>query len=161
MKKKTTPPKPWERQPSEGKKAFEAFTCYRDLGTDRSLTKVEQKYNKNRALIARWSSNWNWVERANAWDDELDRRTREEIAKGVTSMRKKHIDISNAMLTKALKAMSELNPKDMTPKDIKEFIKLATELERISRIPEMDGKDGETEGRLADLINGLMDETAI
>ena len=36
--------------------------------------------------------------------------------------------------TKALEALKGLKPEEMTPKDIKEFIKMATELERLNRM---------------------------
>ena len=67
-------------RPLESGKAWEAFCWYRDLGPDRSLDKVEQKYNKSRPLLARWSGLYHWVERALAYDlyrTEMSRREAE------------------------------------------------------------------------------------
>lgn len=52
--------------------AFAAFAAYRDFGTERSLGQVQQKVNKSYRLMARWSSQWNWVERAKAYDAHID-----------------------------------------------------------------------------------------
>lgn len=64
--------KPWEPQPKESMPAFAAFAEYRDLGADRGLSAVQQKVGKCARLIARWSSKWNWVERAKAYDARID-----------------------------------------------------------------------------------------
>lgn len=63
--------RPWDKRPDETDKAFKAFTDYLDFGPDRSLEKVRQKYNKNTSYIrqlGKWSSAYNWVERASAYD---------------------------------------------------------------------------------------------
>lgn len=60
---------PWERQPQETAKAYEAFVTYRDLGAARSAAKTAEKLGKSIRLIAEWSSQWRWVIRVRAWDD--------------------------------------------------------------------------------------------
>lgn len=65
-------PNPWDTRPSESAPAYAAFAEYRELGPERSLEAVRLKVGKNPRLIARWSSNWNWVERARAYDAHLD-----------------------------------------------------------------------------------------
>src|SRR5690606_17803428 len=67
----------WERQGGETDKAYEAFALYRDMGVNRSVRDVAQQLGKSAALIARWSSKKNWVERVSAWDDHEDERRRE------------------------------------------------------------------------------------
>ena len=47
---------PWERQPHESAKAYEAFCSYRDMGSSRSTAKVQQEIGKSKRLIDRWSS---------------------------------------------------------------------------------------------------------
>jgi len=73
----------FERQDGETVKAFEAFKVYRDLGPERSLAKVaEIRYGKttsNARQVARWSSRFDWVERAAAWDDYHEMIRREII----------------------------------------------------------------------------------
>lgn len=74
-------PDAWERQELETAKAYAAFCCYRDLGKCRSLEKVSQELTKSVSLIRRWSSDWNWVKRSEAYDAHQElaaRRTREK-----------------------------------------------------------------------------------
>lgn len=75
---------PWSRQPNETDKSYLAFTCYRDLGYERSLAKAEVRYRAKLDInpkplsdlptpqIEQWSSKFLWVERVAAYDDWLD-----------------------------------------------------------------------------------------
>lgn len=137
----------WERQPGESAKAYEAFASYRDLGSERSITKVVQELNKSRALIGRWSKDWDWVERARAWDNELARQAKAAAVKRVQDMTGRHINIAMQLQKKALEALAALDLEEMSPKDIKEFIKAATELERANRLAEAElDRDGRSTG---------------
>ena len=129
----TAPPEPWERQDDESPQAFEAFQIYRDLGAERSLLKVEQKLAKSHALISKWSTEKQWVERVRAWEREQDRQIRETLTKGRVSMLKNHTDIATAMLVKSVKALQKLPIEEMTPRDISTMVDVAAKLERISR----------------------------
>jgi hypothetical protein len=74
--------KTYERQDGETTKAYTAFTIYRDMGSVRSLDRVEEKIygtqighkrGTNLTSLKRWSREWNWVERCRDYD--LDRET--------------------------------------------------------------------------------------
>lgn len=146
--------KPWERQKGESEKAYEAFAAYRDMGPERSITKVSQSLNKTRALIGRWSSQWNWTERARAYDNELEKEARAKAVKDRKAMTDRHIGIAMQLQKKALEALGSLSVEDMSPKDIKEYIKMATDLERLNRtLEEESGKGGsDAPTQLADTI---------
>lgn len=146
--------KPWERQKGESAQAFEAFAKYRDLGTERSITKVVQELNKTRALIGRWSSQWEWKERVRAYDNELEKEARKKAVADRKAMTERHIGIAMQLQKKALEALSTLSVEDMSPKDVKEYIKMATDLERLNRtLEEESGKSGgEASASLADSI---------
>lgn len=128
-------PKPWERQPGESMKAYEAFKIYRDLGPmDRSQEKVKEKLDKSsRATIGKWSSEFNWVKRAKAWDDEQDRVIRAENLKEITKMRKRHADLAVDMLVKAAKALKKIPEDEISAREISQMVDTASKLERISR----------------------------
>lgn len=126
-------PEPWERQESESAQAFQGFALYRDMGAGRSLAKVAQELGKSKALMERWSVRWQWGQRAEAWDEELDRQLRRELTKGVVEMRKNHADIARAMLSKSLEALQRIPIEKMGPKDIATMVDVASKLERISR----------------------------
>ena len=127
------PPELWERQDGESAQAFQAFAAYRDMGAERSLHKVAEKLSKSDALMKRWSSQWHWGIRADAWDDELDRRSCRELQKGIAEMRKNHVGIAKAMLVKSLQALQRIPVDEMTPRDVATMVDVAAKLERISR----------------------------
>ena len=128
-----TQPELWERQEGESAQAFQGFAAYRDMGAERSLAKVAQKLGKSKALMERWSVRWQWVMRADLWDDEMDRLSRRELEKGITGMRRNHVNIAKAMLVKALQALQRIPVDEMTPKDVSTMVDVAAKLERISR----------------------------
>jgi hypothetical protein len=67
--------RPRHRQPGETDKTYQAFLTYRNLEPPfRSITRVVSELNKSRKLFGRWSSQWDWVERAAAWDEEQEIR---------------------------------------------------------------------------------------
>lgn len=89
---------PWEQQPREPRIAYACFCVYRDLGTDRSLTKAYREAiarreressipsrrvgsTRNRATGQwhTWSRQWEWEKRAQAWDNHLDRMRRDAL----------------------------------------------------------------------------------
>lgn len=130
-------PEPWERWESESTKAYEAFSIYRDMGRERSLSKVAEKLQKSETLMGRWSRTYDWVKRAAKWDDEQDRIEREtaqkEQAKAIRDMRKRHADLGQAMLIKAARALTRIPDDEIKPGDISRMVDVASKLERISR----------------------------
>lgn len=138
----------WERLPGESAKAFEAFRLYRDLPpSERSVREVARRLNKNLTTIAQWSSKYRWVERAQAWDDEVDRRAREAHLRAVKEMRERHARYAVALQMKALDRLKQMDPDELEPLEVLKFIVEAAKLERLARgepdtIQEHTGKDG-------------------
>lgn len=131
--KKATVNKPWERQEGEGEKAFAAFSLYRDKGSERTLASVANELQKSYTLIRRWANTWNWSERVREFDNDKERQAKKEAEKGLRDMHSRQIKIAMSVQAKALQALELLNPSIMEAKDIKDFIKMATELERLNR----------------------------
>ncbi len=125
--------KPWEQQHGESGPAFEAFSTYRDLGPGRTVTAVAEKLQKSDSLLRRWKGKWNWRERAVAYDSAIAEEARRKVIKEHKEMGIRHIGIAMQLQKKALEALNILEAEEMTPKDIREFIKMATDLERLSR----------------------------
>lgn len=149
--------KPWERQEGEGAKAFEAFNIYLKLGTERSQQDVANELSKSRQLIGRWSATYGWVERAAAYDAEIQRQAHAEAFKKKRKMNDRHISIALKMQEKALATLAGMKPEDIDPKTLVSLIREATKLERESRaevIADTDPHKGEQaqSGTLADAI---------
>ena len=124
----------WERRKGESEQAYETFSIYRDLGLQRSNAKVCERLSKSRQLISRWKTQHDWDERARAYDNDLAKKAHAEAVRDLKDMTGRHIRMAVQLQAKALEALKELKPAEMTPKDIKEFIKMATELERLNRM---------------------------
>ena len=75
--------KTWLRQSNESAKAYEAARTYFEMGASRSLEVVRRKLGKSKEICERWSSKYDWVARARAYDDhqqELQEKAREKAA---------------------------------------------------------------------------------
>lgn len=146
--------KPWERQKGESEKAYEAFSTYRDMGEKRTFAAVAEKLQKSDSLIRRWKNQWNWQERVRAYDNDLEKEARAKAVKDRKAMTERHIGIAMQLQKKALEALTTLAVEDMSAKDIKEYIKMATDLERLNRTLEEHSKSERADGpaQLADTI---------
>lgn len=134
MKKDLYPLDPWEKQPKETDKQFEAFQIFRDMPqSTRTRTKVAEQLQKSIQLIYRWSKRNNWKERVQAWDRETDRKERQKRLDEIIKMRAKHADIAVVMLVKGLKALKEIPEDEIKVSDAIKMLETGAKLERISR----------------------------
>lgn len=71
-----------EQNPSESSKAFHAYECYRDLGTQRTIAQAYARYRKDEtalkpsASFLNWKSDFDWDDRVKEFDlvEETRRR---------------------------------------------------------------------------------------
>ena len=101
---------------------------------ERSVRKVTQRLNKSLTLIGKWSSRYNWPERARAYDRDLDRQAHAQAVREVRSMTNRHIRIAMQLQAKALEALEQLNVATLSPKMQLAFLAKATEIERMNRL---------------------------
>jgi len=86
---------PWERQPKESEQAFGAFRIYRDMLEEhgaRSLREVARTLHKPLTTLGEWSKKHGWVERAAAFDRDVDRRRREQDEHDLVRARRRSIE---------------------------------------------------------------------
>lgn len=125
---------PWERLEGESVKAYEAFTVYLNLGTERSQQAVSKELSKSRQLIGRWSATYRWVERVAAYDADVQKKAHAEAVKKRRKMANRHISIALKLQEKALQALEGMDPSEIDPKNLVAFIREATKLERDNRM---------------------------
>jgi uncharacterized protein YnzC (UPF0291/DUF896 family) len=122
----------WFRQKGESRKAYEAFAVYRDLGAARSQAKVAERLGKSLELMKRWSAKHEWVDRAASFDAneefELMSAEREERIK----MRRNDAKIARMMMQKAVDALQLVEPKDLSPTQLRELIMDGAKLQRLA-----------------------------
>ncbi len=117
----------WERQLGESRKAFDAFRRYRDMGPTRSLTRVGQELGKSRALMARWSSRWRWVERAESWDDQQDRVAQIELQRQNTDLTRARIEGATVLIERGVRELQSTE-RPLQPFEVARLIEVASRL---------------------------------
>ena len=152
----------WQQRDGESAKAYAAFQAYCDLApAQRSLFVVAQKLgykisesNRQRrnapSRLKEWSSKWQWVQRAAAWDQELDRVKRDEQRSAVAEMTERHTKVALALLKKALVRMQHLDALELTPALLLRCVDTAVKLERHSRDQATDALEREDPALAAD-----------
>lgn len=134
----------WERRPGESARAYAAFCMYRDLPPrERSLTRVAEDIAKAstkqrhvasiRRRLSDWSSKWNWVERAAAWDEERDRIARQAQIEAIKEMRERHASEAMMLQKKALDRLRAMDARELAPNDVLRYLIEAAKLERLAR----------------------------
>lgn len=136
-RKETRPSSPWDKQPDESAKAFEAFETYLKMGTYRSFAKVGKALGKTRQAFEGWAVRFRWAERIHAWDAEQARVRLEKHAKELEEMRERHRKtakgIQSVFVTKLVHLQK--NPKlieEMKLEHLASLFKIAVELERLA-----------------------------
>ncbi len=154
----------WERQKNESSKAYAVFCVYRDLGPDRSLEKLRQNLDKprSRKWLGDWSVKYNWVDRAAAYDDYIEKKKREEKEKEILDMSDRHARLAVVFQQKIAQALQQIDPAQLSPADMARWLDVATKLERLSRGEPNPHKwrdrpvgDAESFGQLEKLIEGI------
>ena len=128
------PAEPWERQPGENAKAFDAFCCYRDMPPSiRSIRRVVEQKEASERTIKDWKKKYDWDHRAGAWDDELDRQALLERMEDIAEMHKRHIRLSEKIIAKVEDAVDSIDADQIKPSEMARLIEVASKLERLSR----------------------------
>lgn len=126
----------WERLPEETPKAYYHFTIYRDMGPNRSLTKVCQQETRApgyKGQLEKWSKLYSWVNRAQAWDMYLDQEARDTRINAVREMAERHTTAAMTMMTRALQRLRNLQPEELSPQQVRLYLTEAAKMERLAR----------------------------
>jgi hypothetical protein len=129
----------WDRLQGEPSLWFGRFDLYRMQGPTRTLrgTYVAEAKASNRkpgvSLPHSWHSaavRWKWKARAEAFDAQQRQDVRAEHAQAVREMNQRHIDQAQRLQEAALERLKKLNPDDLTPGQLLDFLMEAAKLER-------------------------------
>jgi hypothetical protein len=132
---------PWERQPGEGPKPWQAFEMYLAMGPQRGLREVARQLHKSLTIVGRWSGQWHWIERVAEWEQEQHRHTLAELDDARRDMVVRHARISSAILTKVAQrvigdetsGIPALDPAELSAADVGRLLDIAVKNERLSR----------------------------
>lgn len=134
--------RPWDRREGESSRAYAAFVAYRDMGAARSLDAVYRKLYKPQQSTGRaagfindWSADWDWVARARAWDDHVERARQDAFIAESAARNRQHAAEAAQLQVELLARIRDLLA-DATEKELGALARLlsdATKLERTAR----------------------------
>jgi len=122
--------KMWEQSEYESSKAYEAFRCYRDMGSSRSISKVSKRFGKNDSLISRWSKTYEWVHRANQYDAYMDKVRLEEREKQTKQFEELKLKYGMLMTLKGGQILESMDPNKIKIVDAIRMLDFGVKLER-------------------------------
>jgi len=152
MTKKQAQPEPWERQKGETDPAFEAFALYRNMGVERSTLSVSIELSKSHGLVKKWGTKQNWVSRAAAFDDHLDKIWIKEKQKRHLAEAKKQIRVANDLREVGEQILKDADKEKATVEDARKILETSQKMIRTAmgepgEIVEVQPTEGPDNGR--------------
>lgn len=125
----------WNRIQGETSKQFEAFSIYRDMGPERSISEVAKLWSESGATsrLREWATKNKWNQRTIAYDDHIDDIRRAKNEETIIEMSARHADYSVQIQDKAMDALNLIKPEDLKPHELIKWINVAVNIERLSR----------------------------
>lgn len=129
----------WERLPAEGTKAYRAFRAYRDLGAERSVSRVAETLGyRSKSHVEGWSSRFDWPARAKAYDVFCDCQQRAEEERNRVAMIRREMMLIQAIRSLVIRrivgwdgdgdpslAVEPLDPNDLGARDLAALLREA------------------------------------
>src|SRR5215468_8034697 len=102
----------WDRREGEPAKAYAAFRLYRDLPVPQraNVASVAEAAGFSERRCRGLATEWQWRERAEAWDDACHRTEDAERLEAIRQMHAVHRQTGRAALVKAAQALQLLSP---------------------------------------------------
>lgn len=136
----------WDRQQGEKTLWYDRFfKYYLPIGPERSLTaafnawlEAKGKGGQKRSPTGSWrrcSEQYNWIERAMAWDDFQRQKQKEALQAEIDEMVKRHIAEARVMQNIAVQRLGVLqkDPSELSATEVRRFMVDAIKLEREAR----------------------------
>lgn len=133
----------WERQPAETDFEWSVWLRYRDAypGARPSYRQVAEELNTSVGNVKKVGQRWTFPARLQAWARHIDETIMVQREKEILEMNKQHVDMAMRLNQKISKAIDQLDPYAVSPRELSSLIKTATELERKGRLDqEIPGK---------------------
>ena len=126
----------WERQPEETDREWQIWLTYRDAypGKKPSYRDVAEQLGTTINVVKKAGQRWSFPTRLQAWAKYCDELTMQQRQQEIVEMNKTHIDMANKINEKLQKAIDNIRPEEMDPKEIQGLFKLANEVERKARL---------------------------
>lgn len=126
------PTQPWDQQPGEPDKMYNYFNVHKMEGVARNISKTAAKLDKSIEYLYQLSSEYNWRQRVQAWDNHQDQQWALEVKAGRRQMAKEHAAIADALMEKVYEKLANLNLDEMKPNDINKWTEVAIKAKRLA-----------------------------
>ena len=120
---------PWDRQPRETAKAYEAFCRYRD-SDHRNVARLMAEGGT--AQYRTWSSKWQWSGRALSWDRFLTTKDLEDAMRWRRTMNNRQRRAAALAQSKIIEWLRSLDPVKLTPTEAARWFEVAVKVERLA-----------------------------
>jgi len=123
----------WDRLEGETSLAYEWFCRYRDMGPDRSHAKLVHAYGKKlsyKAQIQVWSKRFEWIARAEAYDQYLEGQKRLNLEDEQMKAIREQVQLSNKVMEMLLKHLVLVDSMKITPLQWKGLAEFAVKTKR-------------------------------
>lgn len=122
----------WDRLPGERSKVYQRFEVYRDIGPQRTMTAAARLLKLSYPTVLDNAQRFAWVERAEAWDKEMERTRAFAHRDAVAEMKKRQVQESKALQHKAVERLKTMELSELKPRDVLSFITEAAKMERMA-----------------------------
>ena len=126
----------WTKQDGETQRAYQVFCVYRDMGwQDRSLRQLTRDVYDEDATgvythVRKWSSKYEWVARAEAYDEHVSEQMREELEQQRIRDKMDRLSTLDALHTVLDDALEDLEVSDISPGMLEKLLKLTIQEKR-------------------------------
>lgn len=131
---------PWECQPNESHKAYNAFVHYLETEVNRSVRGTCRELGKTWSSISNWSARHDWVARAKAYDKYEESRRRAILRKAIDKMYERQANHAVAGMMAAMETLkpfiptaNNASPQKMRPRDAIRLFDVMARAERNAR----------------------------
>lgn len=141
---------PWERQPGETARQFAKFNAFLRLPAQtRTIRELARQTGRSLGLLGTLASRFRWIERAELWDEHMQRLQLAADEQARVEMAERHAQIAMGLQQRALTRLQQLQPEALDAKDVARFLEVATRLERLARGEPTEIERSETTHRVA------------
>ena len=134
--RKNLPPArhPWEILDLETPANYAMFKIFRDTNPiDRNLRSLAKVFSVSPSTIHGVAGDFNWAARAAAWDYHIECARLELSEQYQLDMFKRHADVCVSLIEKVKLRLAKMRPDTLKPRDVAQWIDIATKIERLSR----------------------------
>lgn len=126
----------WERQPGETDHEYHIWLRYRDAypGKRPSYRDVAEQIGSTVNAVRKVGSRWSFPTRLQAWAKYCDELTLTQRRQEILAMNEDHVAIASTLRDKLKKAIDLIDPYALSPREINQLFKTATEIEKKARL---------------------------